>query len=306
MIVVVILALGSSLAYGTSDFLSSFAARRLAVFPATLATYLFGTIVVAIVVLAMGLAGGDAEWSGEVLASGSVAAVFAIVGFVAFYGALAIGPMSLLSPAIALVYALVPISVAVALGQALSVLGWVAVALAVVATLLISIRRGAEGARVTLTGAVLGLVAGIGLGGSIVALDASPDESGLTPALLEMAGGVVLLALLMLGLKAAGRDIPWLSAQEPHPPAGAARPLERHRRAAWLAAVVGGVLMGAGNALLLLALHAGNLAVVSVLSSLYPLATVVLAAVVLKERISALQIAGITLAIVAAVLLSLA
>jgi drug/metabolite transporter (DMT)-like permease len=52
------------------------------------------------------------------------------------------------------------------------------------------------------------------------------------------------------------------------------------------------------------ALHLGNLAVVSVLSSLYPLATVLLAAIVLRERISRIQVLGIALAILAAVLLS--
>ena len=71
----------------------------------------------------------------------------------------------------------------------------------------------------------------------------------------------------------------------------------------WVASAVGGVLLGAGNVLLVLALHGGNLAVVAVLVSLYPLATVILARLVLKERMSLVQFFGVALAIVAAVLL---
>ena len=64
-------------------------------------------------------------------------------------------------------------------------------------------------------------------------------------------------------------------------------------------------MLGVGNILLVLALHSGNLAVVAVLVSLYPLATVVLAWFVLKERLSLVQFFGVALAITAAVLLGM-
>ncbi|MGD8166882.1 EamA family transporter [Herbiconiux sp. P16] len=300
MIVVVLLSVASSLFYGTSDFLGGVAARRLAVLPATLVNYLFGTAVIGIA-----LVFGGWSWSAEATISGAAAAVFAAVGFITFYAAMAIGPMSLLSPVVALIQALVPVTAALVTGQGLSALGWGAVALAVVATILISQQHVDAAVRVTLPGAVLAVAAGVLLGASVVALDASPADSGLLPAFLEMAGGVVVLAALIGVLRLVRREIPWLAAQpEAEPVAGVSQPRPT-RRAAWLAAVAAGVLLGAANAFLMSALHLGNLAVVSVLSSLYPLATVLLAAILLRERVSRIQILGIALAIVAAVLLSI-
>ncbi|MCS5719846.1 DMT family transporter [Herbiconiux sp. CPCC 205763] len=299
MIVVVLLSVASSLFYGTSDFLGGLAARRLAVLPATLVNYLFGTAVIAVA-----LAFGGWSWSVEATVSGSAAALFAVVGFITFYAAMAIGPMSLLSPVVALIQALVPVAAALVTGQGLSPLGWGAVALAVVATILISQQHVDAAVRVTMPGAVLAVAAGILLGASVVALDASPADSGLLPAFLEMAGGVVVLAALIGVLRLLRREIPWFAAQPEAEPAAGVRQLHLSRRAAWLAAVAAGVLLGGANAFLMSALHLGNLAVVSVLSSLYPLATVLLAAIVLRERVSRVQIVGIGLAILAAVLLS--
>ena len=312
MALIVLLALGSSLFYGTSDFLGALAARRLAVLPATLITYLFGAAVIGVALLF-----GGWTVSEPALVAGSAAALFAIVGFVAFYAALAIGPMSLLSPAIAVIQALVPIVAAAVTGQALSPLGWGAVALAVVAGILISVQRTPGALRVTLPGAVLALVSGVTLGASIVALDSSPASSGLFPAFLEMAGGILVLALLMLALRLLHLRPTWLAA-DPTPAAAHSAnaaasgsgnapnpPRDAASRPAWLTAAAAGLLLGTANALLLLALHGGNLAAVSVLSALYPIATVILAALVLRERVSPTQLAGIALAVLAATLLSL-
>ncbi len=318
MLVIVVLSLVSSLFYGTSDFLGAVAARRLSVLPATLVTYALGAVVIAVALLP-----GGWSWSADAGVSGALAGLFAIVGFIAFYAALAIGPMSLLSPVIALIQALVPVTAALVTGQGLSPLGWGAVALAVVATLLISRQHTDAPGQVTLPGAVLAVVSGVTLGASVVALDSSPQESGLLPAFLEMAVGLVVLSCLIGVLRLARREIPWFSAEAgtatdgPVPAAGTAEataepgrePGEprgpRAPQAAWAAAAAAGLLLGTANALLMLALHSGNLAVVSVLSSLYPLATVILAAVVLRERVARIQVAGIALALVAAVLLGL-
>jgi drug/metabolite transporter (DMT)-like permease len=303
MIVVVLLSIASSLFYGTSDFLGGLAARRLAVLPATLVNYLFGTMVIAVALLF-----GGWSWSTDATVAGLAAALFAIVGFITFYAAMAIGPMSLLSPVVALIQALVPVTAALVTGQGLSPLGWGAVALAVVATILISQQHVDAAVRVTSPGAVLAVVSGIMLGASVVALDASPGDSGLLPAFLEMAGGVVVLSALIGILRLLRLEIPWFAAQSeqedgPERASGVRQP-HPSRRAAWLIAASAGVLLGAANAFLMSALHLGNLAVVSVLSSLYPLATVLLAAIVLRERVSRIQVLGIALAILAAVLLS--
>jgi drug/metabolite transporter (DMT)-like permease len=78
------------------------------------------------------------------------------------------------------------------------------------------------------------------------------------------------------------------------------------RRRARLLAAVAGLLIGGANVLLMVALHAGSVAVVAVLVNLYPVATVLLAWIVLRERVNALQGTGIVLAVAASVMLGLA
>jgi drug/metabolite transporter (DMT)-like permease len=71
-------------------------------------------------------------------------------------------------------------------------------------------------------------------------------------------------------------------------------------------AIAGGAIDATANALLLLGLRAGELTIQSVLTALYPAGTIILAAVVLKERIAPVQIVGLVLALVAAAMLALA
>jgi drug/metabolite transporter (DMT)-like permease len=297
MSLALVLSLVAALTYGTSDFFGGLASRRLNVLHATAGTYVVATVAVGAGLL---LVGGI--WTTDATALGAIAGLLAVVGFVAFYAALAIGPMSLLSPAIALIGGVVPVGVAAATGQALGAIQWVAIAVAVVATVLISVPSQRSSERVTMRAAVFALIAGIGLGGSVVALDFTTEASGLVPAMVEMLVGVVVLLLIVGVLKVTRASFGLLAIFEP-PPAAARQRLSPRR--AWLLATIAGLLLGISNSLITIALHEGNLAVVSVLVSLYPLATVVLAAIVLREKLSALQITGIVLAIAACVALAL-
>ena len=297
MSLALVLSLVAALTYGTSDFFGGLASRRLNVLHATAGTYVVATVAVGAGLL---LVGG--VWTTDATALGALAGILAVVGFVAFYAALAIGPMSLLSPAIALIGGVVPVAVAAATGQSLGPLQWIAIAVAVIATVLISVPSQRSSERVTLRAAVLAVIAGLGLGGSVVALDFTDAASGLVPAMVEMLVGVAVLLLLIAVLKVTRASFSLLAIFEPPPAAG--RQGFTARRA-WVLATIAGLLLGVSNSLITIALHEGNLAVVSVLVSLYPLATVVLAAVVLRERLSAVQITGIALAIAACVALAL-
>jgi drug/metabolite transporter (DMT)-like permease len=75
-------------------------------------------------------------------------------------------------------------------------------------------------------------------------------------------------------------------------------------RRAWLAAGASGVFTGVADAFLVFALHLGNLAVVSVLIALYPVVTVILAATLLRERMTKLQFVAVGLVIAASLLFS--
>lgn len=286
-----------SLFYGTSDFFGGLAARRLNLLRATAVTYLFATVAAAFGLLMVG-----GTWSTDDAALGAVSGVLAIVGFVTFYGALAIGPMSLLSPAIALIGAIVPVGVAAATGRALDASAWFAIALAIIATVLISVPAQRARERVTLRGAVLALISGLGLGGSVVVLDLTSSNSGLVPGFVEMAVGLGILLALLGVLHVTRARFGLLAVFEP-PPASARQGLSSRR--AWVMSASAGILLGIANSMFIIALHSGQLAIVSVLISLYPLATVVLAALVLRERVSWLQYSGIALAVVACVILAL-
>lgn len=298
---VVILALLASLLYGASDFLGALSARRLTVVKASTAIYLAATVTGAIALLVLPWVYSDrAFWAG------TIAGVFAILGMVTFYAALAIGPMSLLAPLIALIQTAIPVIAAALTGQSLQPTAWIGVALALVATTLISVPGRARTAertieRISGRGGMLALVAGITLGLSVVSLDTAPADSGAFPAFLDLAAGLVVLLPLLVVRRLRASDV-WLKGESFTTDAREAAPAGGRT---WVASAVGGVLLGAGNILLVLALHGGNLAVVAVLVSLYPLATVVLARLVLKERMSLVQFFGVALAIVAAVLLGI-
>ncbi len=298
--IVVVLALLSSVFYGASDFFGALTARRVTVLRASAAIYLAATVVVAVA-----LAVVPWTFSDQAFWAGSVAGLLAVVGMVTFYAALALGPISLLAPLIALIQTAVPVIVAAVTGQSLGIVAWIAVVLALAATTLISVppRADPEGVaieRINARGAVLALVSGVTLGSALVSLDLAPADSGLLPAFLDVAVGLVVL-LPLLAVRRLRDGDEWLG------DASAVRPEVAPTTGSrtWAMAAITGALLAVGNILLVVALQSGNLAVVAVLVSLYPLATVVLAWAVLKERVSLLQFAGVALAIVAAVMLGL-
>jgi drug/metabolite transporter (DMT)-like permease len=86
-------------------------------------------------------------------------------------------------------------------------------------------------------------------------------------------------------------------------PRGLASPAPRAH--AWWLAIGCGVVDAAANAIMLLALRIGDLSIVSALTALYPAGTIILAAIVLRERVAGLQWAGLALALVAGGMLAL-
>ena len=298
MLLSIALALLSSLSYGFSDFFAARAAARLGVIRTTTLVYLCATIAVAIALLFVG-----SSWTGAAVFWGAVAGVCAIAGFIGFYAGMAAGPMSLVSPLISVLEAVVPVGVAIFRGDRLPPVAWVAIVLAVVSALLISLQRSERHVRIAPRTVVIASISGIALGLSITALDYAPKSSGLAPAFVELAVGVVIMFALV-GIAMVNRGVRRglatleVDAEQSH---SAGVP----RRAALRMLVVGGILLGASNSLLVIALQNGDLAVVSVIIGIYPLATIVLARMVLKERMSPVQISGVVLALLATGLLAL-
>jgi drug/metabolite transporter (DMT)-like permease len=284
----VIAALGliSAVIYGASDFFGGLAARRMS---ALLASAL--GCAVAVLVSAVAVAIERPVWAPLDVILGVVAGVLGAIGTWSFYAGLAIGPMSIVSPGVAMIYAVVPAVVGVVvLGEVFSPLGYGALVAVVVAALLLAVPRQRDGGRLTSRAIVFGTIAGLGYAGYIVLMDRTSAASGLMPLFVELATGLVIY-VVVLAINRARRGPAELAGARDLPVVGQA--------------LLAGFLLALANILLVVGLHLGDLAIMGVLNALYPLGTVLLALLVLRERLGRLQVAGIALALAASVVLAL-
>ena len=308
----VLLGLSGALVYGFADFLGGLASRRVrAVTVAAVAA----AVGIAPLLLGLVVVGGRSTWTGTIW--GAVAGVSGGVGVLLLYRALAIGPMSVLSPLTAVFAAVVPVLVAVVRGTALSGLAIGALVVAVVAVVLVAAVRDTSGARVTAVGLVTAAVAGCGFGGIVLAYDQTPADSGVAPLIVSRVLQAVLLgtAAVVSGLvrRPGGAGDPATRADvagSAVPPGPTVRLSVRWPVRLVVAVVACGVLDALANVFIQAGLHSSDdpatLPVVSVLNALYPIGTVVLAGIVLRERLTAVQWSGIVLAFAASVGLALA
>ena len=173
-------------------------------------------------------------------------------------------------------------------------------------------------------GLIMAVGAGLAIGAFLIAIDQTSSESGLVPLVMTRATNMaitrVIIGALVIRALSAGRraasvlDVSGVAigatpsghADLEHAgvSSGAGVPASRNR--AWLLAIVCGVVDAAANAIMLLALRIGDLSIVSALTALYPAGTIILAAIVLRERVGAVQWAGLALALIAGGMLALA
>ena len=195
-----------------------------------------------------------------------------------FYAALAAGPISVVSPLTAVLAAGVPVGVGVALGERPGAVAAVGIVVALVAIVLVSREATDEDVkphRFTKTVAWLTIGAGLGFGLNFALIDQAPVEARLWPLVFARMSA----SALVIAIAAVSRNL--------RPPSG--QPLKLAFAAA--------LLDTCANVTMLLALQASLLSLASVLMSLYPAATVVLAIVVLGERVTRWQLVGMVLAL---------
>jgi drug/metabolite transporter (DMT)-like permease len=278
--VAVVLALASAVVYGASDFLGGLASRRASVFGVVAMSQVVG--LVALVALLPWL-GGPVD--GADLGWGAAAGLAGAAGLVVFFRTLAGGVMSVVAPVTAVTAAAVPVLVGLLGGDTIG--GWAAVgiALALLAVVLVSAESGLSALRAARPAALApALLAGSMFGLFFVLLDRTSSEAGLTPLVTARLASVGLVVAIAV----------------------AGHQSLRVTRAALPLVAVSGVGDMTANALFLLATQAdGQLAIVGVLASLYPVSTVVLAQVVLRERLVGAQVAGLLAAAAAVVLITL-
>jgi drug/metabolite transporter (DMT)-like permease len=273
------LGLLAAVAYGASDFAAGLASRWLAAGPVSTVTTLIGVLTAFVGVLLFSGVGPRAsalEW-------GALSGVGNAFGTLALYQGLSVSRMTAVATPSAVLTAVIPVIVGLALGNQLSVPTALGIAIAVPAIALVSWHPEPGDRRAARSGLLYGILAGLGFALLFIALDQAGTRSGAWPL---VPGELVTLALLLpfgyRGLRAVGR-----------PAANA------------LALTVGaGILSGTANLLFLAATGHGELAIVAVLTALYPAVTVLLARALLAEHWTRIQAAGLLTSAAAIVLVT--
>lgn len=276
----VLLALGCAVVYGAADFLGGLASRKTSVFGVVAFSQVIG--LVALLALLPWLGGpveaADLWW-------GAASGLAGAAGLVVFFRTLARGVMSVIAPVTAVSAAAVPVLVGLLTGDRIGTWSAVGIALALAAVVLVSAEGGLRALSQARPATLLpALLAGSMFGIFFVLLDRTSDESGLTPLVTARLASVALVVALAL----------------------ATRQSLRVTRVALPLVAASGVGDMTANALFLLATQQdGQLAITGVLASLYPVSTVVLAQLVLRERLVGAQVAGLGAAVAAVVLITL-
>jgi drug/metabolite transporter (DMT)-like permease len=275
--VAVLLGVLVALSYGAGDFLGGLGTRAQSVFTVVAASQ---ASALALLVVVVPLEGVAVRWGDVGL--GALSGVIGVVGVLLLYQGLATGAMGVVAPVTAVGAAVVPLGVGLATGERPAVLALVGAVVALAAVALVA-SGGAPGGTGPVEGdgrragagspLLLAVGAGVAFGLVFVLLGATDDEAGFWPLLGARTLSVSLLAAWLVRTR-----VPFLP-----------RPGTR------LVVVGAGLLDVTANALYLLAVREGLLSLVAVLSSLYPVATVVLARFVLGERLQPTQLAGLGL-----------
>jgi drug/metabolite transporter (DMT)-like permease len=278
------LSFGASLFWGSADFLAGLECRRRTLLSVMLVSQLAG---VALFVPFMLFLGGVPPQPGYALL-GMLAGLLYVLGLGALYRGLAGGAMGIVAP-IAATDAIIPVAFGLLAGERPSPLVMLGIAVAVAGVVVVSVAGDESSERKTdrdstARSVAFGLLAAVGFGGFVVALDAAS-----TGGALWAVGYTRLMSALALGLAVIAMS----------------QPVEFARRDTLPLVAIGGLDISA-NALFALATTTGLLSVVGVFGSLYPMFTVLLAAVVLREQPTVIQRLGTGAALAGAVLIAAA
>jgi drug/metabolite transporter (DMT)-like permease len=275
-----VLALLSSVCYGTADFLGGYSTRRVSIGYVLIWNQIPGLLITCL--LAFATPGGmtnAADWQWSVAAGLGIA-----IQLPALYLALGVGPMSVVAPVTALIGIVAPVIFGVLVGhETPSVQSYAGLLLGAFSVVLVSCADHADGGKDgksrSSKGLLLAMIAGSCIAATYICLKQVSGQAGLAP--LALARSVALVLTVTGTLPRRGV-------------AFATRP--DFRGAAFIA--LSGCLDASGTVLFRSALiHGGQLSIVATLVSLYPLTTVILATTLLRERQTWQRVVGVLLAL---------
>ncbi|MGZ4824823.1 MAG: EamA family transporter [Terriglobales bacterium] len=269
------LSLAAAATWGAADFSGGVATKRANPFHVVVVAHATGMVFM----LTLALATRESIPGRNALLWGAIAGLVGGIGLAAFYKALAIGTMGINAPLSAVITAIVPLVFSFlteGLPRAIQIAGFV------LALLSIWLIAGPPAGAVRSRGLALAVVAGFGFGGFLLFIKLAGTGSVFWPLVAARSASTLFMLAIMVvsgtGWKTSRGSLAYM--------------------------VIAGVLDSGANALFVAAAHRGRLDVAAVLSSLYPATTVVLARLVLRERLSRLQFAGMAIAFVAVALIA--
>lgn len=274
----VVLGLAAAVLYGLADFGGGIASRRHTAVTVLLWSYPVGAVLMALMLPAFGgHLDAKAGWYGF------LGGLCGLLGVVVMYSLMTVAPINVISPVTAVLAAIVPVIVGVGLGERPHVTAWFGIALGLGAVVLVGRTtedhpHGRIGARILL----LATLSGLGFGLYFVFLAKAGHDSGLWPLVISRFASAALIVPLARARGAIG--------------------LIRGRMLAVV--VLAGACDALANMCFLLASRHGLLSIASVLTSLYPATTVLLAVTLLREHTSRTQRLGLGLAAGAIVLIT--
>src|SRR3954465_12683816 len=273
------LALAASLAWGVGDFIAGSKTRGAPVLAVLVCSQVVGFVWIA----AIGAVARPPLPDTREAAFAVLSAVAGTAGLACFFRAMSVGKMSLVAP-IAAMAAVVPVVIGLATGDRPSALQLVGMAVALVGAVLASREPQPEerGGKKLAAGVVLAAASAFCWGWFFLALDVASDGGAVWASLINRTTSLALLLVAVAIMR---------------PRLAAARP---RRGALGLA----GTLDVSANLLFAAATTKGLVSLVSVAGSLYPVVTVMLARVVLKERVNRVQEAGAAAALAGVVLIA--
>lgn len=275
----VVLGLIAAVLYGVADYAGGVASRRYTAITVLLFSYPIGAVLMAAM---LPLFGGHA--SGRALLFGVLGGSAGLLGVVLMYSLMTVAPINVISPVTAVLAAIVPVVVGVVIGERPHVTAWFGILLGLGAVILVSRTtddhpHGRIGTRVL----ALAFVSGLGFGLYFVFLARAGHDSGLWPLVASRFSSAALILPLAKARGGFG--------------------LIRGRMLGVVA--IAGVCDALANLCFLIASRHGLLSLASVLTSLYPAVTVLLAVGLLREHVSRVQRLGLALAAGAIVLITL-